>query len=240
MGAYPMRIAICDDHQAFVQTLANYIDTEYKSLDLLIEFFASGEELVAYYRAGKKGFDVILLDIEMKQINGLEAAHQIHKIDSQTIIIFITSHGELAGMGYEVSAFRFLTKPVKPKKLIEALDAVRTQANKEKTIYVSNSEGEYRINVNDILFFEAQNQQVRIQTRDSNFVQRYNLSAYVEELAKYDFISVHRSYLVNMKYVKGMNKQEIIMENAAMLPISRLRYKDVKQSFHDYISKTSI
>ena len=234
------RIAICDDNQTFAKTLADYIETEYKSLDLLIEFFASGEELVAYYQADKKAFDVILLDIEMKQITGLEAAAQIRKMGLETVIIFITSHDELASMGYEVSAFRFLSKPVKSKKLIEALEAVRAQMNESKTIHVSNAEGEYTINVNDILFFEAQNQQVSIQTKDDNFIMRGNLSDYVEELVKYDFILVHRSYLVNMRHVKGINRQEIIMEDSTILPISRLRYKEVKQLFHDYIGKTSI
>ena len=235
-----MRIAICDDNQTFAQTLANYIEAEYKSLDLLIEFFGSGEELVDYYQADKKGFDIILLDIEMKQITGLEAAHQIRKVDTQTVIIFITSHDELASMGYEVAAFRFLTKPVKPAKLIEALEAVRAQNNNAKTIHISNAEGEYTINVSDILFIEAQNQQVLIQTNDGEFVQRCAISDFVDELAKYDFVSVHRSYLINLRHVKGLNKQEVTMEDGTVLPISRLRYKDFKQAFHDYISKTSI
>jgi len=239
-SANSYRIAICDDNQTFAKTLADYIEAEYKSLDLLIEFFASGEDLVAHYQADKKAFDVILLDIEMKQITGLEAAAQIRKMGLQTVIIFITSHDELASMGYEVSAFRFLTKPVRPNKLIEALEAVRAQMNASKALYVSNAEGEYTINVNDILFFEAQNQQVSIQTKDDNFIIRGNLSDYVEDLAKYDFVLVHRSYLVNMRYVKGINKQEIMMEEGTLLPISRLRYKEVKQLFHDYISKTSI
>ena len=235
-----MRIAICDDNQTFADTMANYIETEYRSLDLLIEFFSSGEELVAYYTAGKKSFEVILLDIEMKKINGIEAAHQIRNIDQQTAIIFITSHDELATMGYEVSAFRFLTKPVKQKKLIEALEAVRAQMNKEKTIYVNNSDGEYTVSVNDVLFIEAQNQQVSILTKDNAFSMRSNISDYAKELAKYDFISVHRSYLVNLKYVTGINKQEVTMEGDTKLPISRLRYNEVKQAFHDYIRKTSI
>ena len=235
-----MKIAICDDNQAFAETLANYIEAEYKSLDLLIEFFSSGEEFVKYYKSGKKSFDVILLDIEMKQINGIEAAHQIRKIDSHVVIIFITSHDELASLGYEVSAFRFLIKPVKAKKLIEALEAVRAQVSSEKTIHVRNTEGEHTININDILFFEARNQQVNIQTTSGEFIQRYSMSDYVEELVKYDFIPVHRSYLVNMKYVKGLNKQGIVLQDDTVLPISRLRYAEVKQYFHDYINKTSI
>ena len=235
-----MRIAICDDNQTFAKTLADYIEAEYKSLDLLIEFFASGEELVAYYQADKPGFDVILLDIEMKQINGLQAAHQIRKIDTQTVIIFITSHDELASMGYEVAAFRFLSKPVQRAKLIEALEAVRAQNNSAKTIHISNAEGEYTITVSDILFIEAQNQQVLIQTNDGEFSKRAAISDFVDELAQYDFVSIHRSYLINLRYVKGLNKQEVTMEDGTTLPISRLRYKDVKQAFHDYISKTSI
>ena len=235
-----MRIAICDDNPSFSQTLRAYIENAYKSLDLLIEFFNSGEALLGYYQENKKPFDVILLDIEMAQINGLEAAHQIRKVDTKTVIIFITSHDELASMGYEVSAFRFLTKPVKAHKLIEALEAVRIQNNHLKTIHVSNPEGDHTIPVDDILFLEAQNQMVRIQTQGSTFIQRYSLSEYGKELAKYNFISVHRSFLVNMKYIKSISKQDVTMTDGTTLPISRLKYQDVKQHFFDYIHKTSI
>jgi len=59
-------------------------------------------------------------------------------------------------------------------------------------------------------------------------------------LAGYDFISIHRSYLINLRYVKGLNKQEVTLSDGTILPISRLRFQDVKRAFHDYISKTSI
>ena len=235
-----MRIAICDDHQFFTQELENQIQSEYNSLDLLIHTFSCGEDLVSYYHKGNVAFDVILLDMEMKELDGLKTAKIIRQIAPKTFIIFITIHSEMASIGYEVSAFRFLSKPVKAAKLFEALEAAKAQIRETKIIYIKNSEGEYAIDMNDIIYFEAQIQQVKIQTRYQTFFHRYNISDYVKELENYDFISVHRSYLINLKYTKGIVNQEIIMEGDILIPISRLKYQKVKHQFHYYISKTSI
>ena len=235
-----MRIAICDDNHFFTEELKNHIKDEYNSLDLLMHTFSCGEDLVSHYNYRKAPFDVILLDMEMRELDGLETAKAIHQIKPDTIIIFVTSHSEMASAGYEVSAFRFLIKPIKSDKLIEAIEAVKTQLRETKVIYVKNSEGEYSIDVDDIVYFEAQSQQVKIQTRYQIFSNRYNIIDYVKELAEYDFISVHRSYLVNLKYVKGLTNQEMLLEGNISIPISRLRYQKVKQQFHQYINKISI
>ena len=235
-----MRIAVCDDNQHFVKELSEMIANTYQSLDLLIDSFCCGEDIVSHYRNGRVVFDVILLDIEMNEMDGLKTAEIIHKIAPDTIIIFVTSHIELALAGYEVSAFRFLAKPLNAPKLFEALEAVKAQMKSEKIIHIKNAEGEFAVPVRDIFFMEAKGQQTEIKTKGKIISHRHNISHYVTELEKYDFVSVHRSYLINLQYVKRFTKQEVILEGNIEIPISRLRYQRFRQQFHHYISMTSM
>jgi len=235
-----MRIAICDDNQHFIRELSDMILSKYKSLDLLIDSFSCGEDIVSHYKNSKVVFDFILLDIEMNEMDGLQTAKIIHEIAPNTIIIIITSHVELALSGYEVSAFRFLEKPVNAIKLFEAIEAVKAQIKSEKVIRIKNQDGEFAVNVRDILFIEANGQHTAIRTKDKIISHRHNISHYMTELADYDFVSVHRSYLINLKHVKRFTNQEVMLEENIKIPISRLRYQKFKQQFHHYISMVSI
>ena len=235
-----MRIAICDDNQHFIDELSDVIIDNYQSLDLRIDSFHCGEDLVKHYKSGKAVFDVVLLDIEMGELNGLQTAEILRRIDRDAIIIIITSHIELALSGYEVSAFRFLTKPLNEKKLIKAIEAVKAQIKSEKIIQIKNADGEFSVNVKDILYIEAEGQNVSVRLNDKAISHRYNLGDYMRELADYDFVSVHRSYLVNLYYVKRFTNQDVTLEGNITVPISRLRYQKFKQQFHRYISMTSI
>lgn len=234
-----MRIAVCDDENTCLVELVNSIQRKYKSLDLIIDTFSSGEALVAHYKKNRSPFDIVLLDIEMGRMDGLEAASALSNYTPTPIIIFITSHDELACAGYEVSAFRFLTKPVNENKLVEAIEAAQNRIRKTKAILVRNSNGEYVIPIDFIMYIEAQNQQVLIVTEKEKLTQRGSIGTYENELINEGFYLVHRSYLVNLRFVKGFDKQEILLADDKTLPLSRLRFKDFSQKFHDFIRRTA-
>lgn len=234
-----MRLAICDDENIFTEKLLKFIEQKYNSLDLLITTFNSGEALVSYYRKGNPPFDIVLLDIEMKGIDGLQTAKLLRQSDFNAIIVFITSHEELACKGYEVSAFRFITKPISGAKVLEAIEAVKAQKQRAKTVLVKNAEGEYSLSLDEIRYFEAQNQQTIIYTSNQKYIHRFSISDYEKELQADGFYLIHRSYLVNLKYVKGFNKQEVLLEQNIKLPLSRLRVKDFGETFHTFISRTA-
>lgn len=238
-GRKNMRIAICDDENAFTQKLLRYIDDKYRSLDLLINTFDCGEDLLSYYRKGNPHYDIILLDIEMKGLNGLETAKFLRQFDPNVIIIFVTSHEELACNGYEVSAFRFITKPINGAKLIEAIEAAKAQKQMNKTISVKTIDGEFSLRLGDVQYFEAQNQQTAIYTDKGKYIHRFGIGEYEKNLKLEGFYLIHRSYLVNLKYVKGFAKQEVFLEQGIKLPLSRLRYKDFSDTFHRFISQTA-
>ena len=120
-----MKIAICDDDWHMQQTLRTFIDETYQDLDMLVDGFTSGEALLAAIGKQTQPYELILLDIEMTGMDGIETAKRVRRVLPDCYIIFITSHDEFALTGYEVQAFRYLVKPFRPEKLREAISAVR-------------------------------------------------------------------------------------------------------------------
>lgn len=235
-----MRIAICDDDKNLCSQIHQFISETYKELDWLIDIYHSGEEFLEHAVAAKRRYDILFLDIEMHRISGMKVANVIKQQNLHTYVIFITSHDEFAPMGYEVAAFRFIVKPLSKAKLTEAIEAVRLAGLQDKTICVQNGSGVSRLYLNDILYFEAQNQEVVIYTVDQTLTHRENISHYTEQLKKDDFYRIHRSYLINLRYVRSFGNTEVVLNNGVTLPLSRLRTKDFGEAFHQYLRRSAI
>ena len=118
-----MKIAICDDEKIFLKKMNNLIVSNYANPDkLIICEFESGEQFLSQFKANQ--FDVIILDIEMKELTGLDVAEKIRETDKAVIIAFLTSHQEFAPNGYEVNAFRYLLKGQPEQMYIKQLRSI--------------------------------------------------------------------------------------------------------------------
>lgn len=234
-----MKIAICDDDWHMQQTLRLFIDQTYQDLDMLVDGFTSGEALLAAVQKQSQPYQLILLDIEMRGIDGIETAKRLRKILPDCYIIFITSHDEFALTGYEVAAFRYLVKPVQPEKLTEAISAVRAELSDHITLHVEDGPVEALLRVKDIYYIEAQDKRVRVVLKDTTFSDRRGIDEIERALAGEDFFRVHRSYLINFRYVARLDKNEILLVSGEQIPLSRLRKKAFKNAFQTYVSRTA-
>ena len=117
-----MKIAICDDDLVLNRKLHQFIFETYHDIDLRIDEYRSGEEFLQKISTSKLTYDLLLLDIEMDRVNGITVAKELKQLSPKTFVVFITSHDEFATVGYEVSAFRYLIKPINKNKLIEAIE----------------------------------------------------------------------------------------------------------------------
>lgn len=234
-----MKIAICDDDWHMQQTLRLLIDEIYQDLDMLVDGFTSGEALLAAVQKQSQPYQLILLDIEMRGIDGIETAKRLRKILPDCYIIFITSHDEFALTGYEVAAFRYLVKPVQPEKLTEAISAVRAELSDHITLHVEDGPVEALLRVKDIYYIEAQDKRVRVVLKDTAFSDRRGIDEIERALAGEDFFRVHRSYLINFRYVARLDKNEILLVSGEQIPLSRLRKKAFKNAFQTYVSRTA-
>ncbi len=234
-----MKIAICDDDWHMQQTLRLLIDEIYQDLDMLVDGFTSGEALLAAVQKQSQPYQLILLDIEMRGIDGIETAKRLRKLLPDCYIIFITSHDEFALTGYEVAAFRYLVKPVQPEKLTEAISAVRAELSDHITLHVEDGPVEALLRVKDIYYIEAQDKRVRVVLKDTAFSDRRGIDEIERALAGEDFFRVHRSYLINFRYVARLDKNEILLVSGEQIPLSRLRKKAFKNAFQTYVSRTA-
>ena len=234
-----MKIAICDDDISVLSSITAFINKTYHDIDILVDRYSSGESLLNSLEKEKHGCDLLLLDIEMNGIDGLQVAKKIHMILPEVYIVFITSHEEFALTGYEVAAFRFLTKPIQAQKLAEAITTVKQELLNLKTIQIEFRDISAILKVKDIFYIEAQDKYVKIVRREQIFYDRNGIDYYTDFLQFDDYYRIHRSYLINMRHVTFISRCDVQMMNGEKIPISRLRKKQFDEAFQAYVKRTA-
>lgn len=233
-----MRIAICDDEKIYRKQLMTELEKIIKSLDVIIDEYDNGKELIDKY--DKYKYELVFLDIEMPAMNGIDLARAL-RVKSDTLeIVFLTGHIEYALEGYEVNALRYLTKPVNPQKLQEVISFITKKESNKKCIWIKNKDYEEKVLLSDIIYMEAQNQNVEICTRNGTYVHRYNLGDYEKELENEGFCRIHRGYIVALGSIKSIKSREIYVEGDIALPISKSKEKLLKEKLFAYVKEEAI
>ncbi|HOP73293.1 LytR/AlgR family response regulator transcription factor [Thermoclostridium caenicola] len=241
-----MRIGFCDDDKAFLELLASYCKESLPYIDydgqVDVECLSSGEEILESYRRNKP-YDILFLDLKMKPINGFETARQIRMFDNQVIIIFVTSLTDYVLKSFEYKPFWYLIKPVTQKNFknvfMKAV-AERLSANRAEYLFRTKAEGVMKLNVGSIIYLESQSRRIRLHTVDSDYYFYSGMNEEEEKLSRYDFIRVHKSYLVNPQYIKQINRTWLVLKDGERLPVSERRYKAVFDFFTDYMARSSL
>lgn len=233
-----MRIAVCDDEPQYRQQAVQAIHECTRSLDILTDVFENGNDFLQSFR--KNPYDLVFLDIEMPEIDGISLARKLRELSRDVPIVFLTSHIEYALEGYEVNALRYLTKPIQSEKLHELLGYVMERMQEQRTLWLKTDMGEERVLVKDILYLEAQNQNILIRTAKWDYLVRYNLGEYEKELSEDGFFRIHRGYLVSLRHVKSLGKHELTLSNSTVLPVSRTKEKSLKEALFQYIREEAI
>ncbi|MCM1508557.1 MAG: LytTR family DNA-binding domain-containing protein [Ruminococcus flavefaciens] len=233
-----MKIVICDDEPYFHNKLKKYIDSYAKSKALAVIYFdfLSGEELVKYLYS-HNDIDVIFMDYQMKPLSGLETSKKIIKLNINIPIIFLTNFPDIVFDTFEVRAFRFLIKPINPKKLSEALNNLLNLYSSDNYILVTENDIFKRININEIFYIEAKNKSSIIRLKDKTINCHSLLSKFENELPKDKFFRTHKSFLVGFKYISEYNSSQIIFTNGEKARISRYRFSDFKESYFNYMKR---
>ncbi len=233
-----MRIAICDDEPQCRQQAVQAVHACTRSLDILTDVFENGNAFLQSFR--KNPYDLVFLDIEMPEIDGISLARRLRELSRDVPIVFLTSHIEYALEGYEVNALRYLTKPIQSDKLHELLGYVMERMQEQRMLWLKTDGGEERVPVKDILCLEAQNQNILIRTADREYTVRYNLGEYEKELSQDGFFRIHRGYLVSLRHVKSLGKHELTLSDGTVLPVSRTKEKPLKEALFQFIREEAI
>ena len=232
-----VRIAICDDEEIYRVQLKTVLDRLLVNDEYNIDTFSDGNILCGAF--SECPYDLVFLDIEMPSVDGITLAKRIRSVSESVFIVFLTSHIEYALEGYEVNALRYLTKPVDINKLKDVIKHVQEKQKKARQIIIREDGEEIVIDVGDVIYMEAMDKNVRIVTSGGEFVTRYNIGEYEEELKNDGFFRIHRGYLISLSKIKKLVKNDVVMEGDTALPVSRSNLKPLKDAFYSYVEGTA-
>ena len=231
-----LKIAICDDQDSPRAFLMEKVTTWAKKNRHMAELrqYTDAQAFLFDY-AEEKDFDILLLDIEMPGMNGIELAKSIRRENTTVQIVFITGYYEYFSDGFDVSALHYLLKPADERKLAAVLDkAAENLAYRQRSVLLSTAEGEIKVALADILYIESENVYIVLHTVHGDYRTRMALGKFSEQLDE-TFFKVHRSFIVGLKYIKKITRTEVTVTNGDTVPISRGLYDEVHTALIKYL-----
>lgn len=236
-----IRIAVVDDEKAMRDMVCKCINEVIEeNISVEISDYPSGESFLEQIMNGER-FDILLTDIQMSEMNGMELGKEIRKANSEMYIIFITSYAEYAVESYMIEAYQYILKqdleyrlPDVARRLIRMIDLDSKQFRMLKI-----NEGTVKLYYKDIIYIykDKGGKYVTFVTVDNEYRERIPLRQVFEELKSKTFVMVERGYIVNMKHIHRLSGDTIYLENNQSVKISRAKLVDVKKEINLYWGK---
>ena len=219
-----LSIAVCDDEVIECCNMAKRIKEilEEMKIPCIIRQFQSGGELLQ----ALESFDIVFLDIIMQDLDGMKTAQAFRKKASDKILIFVSSSREYVFEAYDVEAFQYLLKPVDDRKLKNVLQKaiVKTQSRSQEFIIVSRERQKKKLFLDDIYYFEIKGRIVDAHGPEGIFTYYEQIGELENKIRDKGFFRCHKSYLINLKYVDGYSRKEVVLENGEKIVIAKRRY----------------
>ena len=229
-----IRIAIVEDEEKCINQLMGYLEefqkTEKENLEITV--YRDGDGITAKYRSQ---YDIILMDIQMKFVDGMTAATEIRKVDPEVMIIFITNMTQYALRGYEVGALDYLVKPVSyfafSERLRKAISKMMKKRGRMVTIQVKG--GIVRIDSASIYYVESQGHNLIFHTAEGELLSSGTMKSAEELLCGFNFSRGNKCYLINLEHVDGIQDKCAVVKGEVLL-LSRPRINAFMQDLTKY------
>lgn len=234
---YQLNIAVCDDTESDRIRIAEMTEQILadEGIACSVTGYESAGDLFTAIQHGSR-FHIFLLDVVMNGMDGMEFATLLRQQKNKSAVIFISSNLEMALRGYEVSAARFLAKPLEAEKLKEALLHCHRGWQEKKEILLPTKQGQHRISLSDIQFVEAFDRGTRFVLMEESVDTKLKFSEVEAMLPKSAFILCHRAFIVNIACIKRIRPYEFEMRSGAVVAVSRHRYYEINKMLMDYIT----
>ena len=226
------KLAICDDNHTdcnYVLSLVNKW-AERRNISVKINTFPSAESFLFHY-AEEKDYDILLLDVEMGEMDGVTMAKAIRRQNETVQIVFITGYSDYIAEGYEVAALHYLMKPVREEKLFEVLTRACEKIKKnERCLYLELAGEMIRIAFWEIYYVDVQKNYVTIHTETTH---SFTIKKPLSELeVKLDdrFFRIGRSCIVNLDYISRVTKTTVFLMDGTELPLPRGSYESLNRA----------
>ena len=232
----PINIFLCDDDLVQLETLTSFIHSIFSKGEIAITQATSGEELLSKIDAVKP--DTVILDIEMKGLNGIQTGFILREKFKDLIIVFITGFKDYAFDAFSVKSFDYIIKPVTFSQfkmlmddIIIRLDQIRAYKEKSQTLVIASRDKSAAIRYDDIFYFEKSLRKVRIYTKCGIYEYYGTFKELMNNLNMDFFVQCHQGYIVNISKIKEIRKDELILnEIKSSIPMSRKYKSNVREA----------
>ena len=240
-GIAVIRIAICDDlynERNMIKSLLTSIQNEEQKWEFNITQYEEGEALLMDMEENLSEFDLVILDIYMDGINGMETARKIRENDINIPIVFLTASPDFALESYDVNAFGYLLKPVKKDKLKDVLYRLLKHYVRPRVCIQCERRKRYLF-LDEIVYIESQNHNVYIHLSDGDVLTSREKLSNLENMLDQRFLRCHQSFLVNMRYIADV-EEDFILKDGTIVPIRIRQRKAIADEYYRFFCKERV
>ena len=234
-----IHIALVEDDETYRNVILDYLHRYEKESGqrFQISSFSDGDEIAAGYKAV---YDLILMDINMRFMDGMTVAEKIRAVDEAVVIIFITNSPQYVMKGYAVDALDYVLKPVNYFAFSQRIDRALGRMNQRKKQFISIAVkgGMQKLALSDITYIEVFDHDLLYHTKNGDISARGTLADAEKQLNPVSFFRCGKSYLINLEYVDAVQNNEILLGDKR-ISISRGRKKELMDALNDYINEVS-
>jgi len=231
-----LKIALCEDNPVdaeLVSALIEMGDTPYT-----LDVFPSGEAFLEQFEKGQ--YDLILLDVYMAEISGVETAERIREVDEQVVIIFTTSSEDYTREGYRLNAYKYLLKPLKVEGITDAIElaVLKRDKGQDATLAFIADDGPVVVSLSDIIYIETAIRKTVVHTTDRTYTSSMPITDFALLLPAPRFLPSHRAYIVNLDHVDYL-KDDFVMSNGDVAYVAIKNHKKIRKAYWEYRASKS-
>ena len=228
-----MKIAVCDDENKIVEEITSFIKKDFPLSE--VRSYSDGESFLA---ASEERPEVLLLDIDMPGISGMEVAASLAREKVHTLIVFVTAHDELVYDSFKYHPFAFVRKKFLEEELKSVLsDCEKQLESRKKNFVFQNASKLVTLAQSEILYFEGQANYLAIHTTSGEYKMRSTMAGVEKELEDSDFLRIHKGFLVNLEHIRVLKTEELELDNGTVLPIGKSYSDAAKKSILRYMRR---
>lgn len=235
-----LNVAIVEDDDAAATKLQACLD-QYTGTDGVRFNVTRFVEATSFLEGYKPSYDLVFMDIEMPNMNGMEAARRLREIDEQVVLIFVTNMAQFAAKGYEVDALDYIVKPFSYPDFERKLKrAVRLCERGSESIVISQHGGTVRLLLREIKYMEVRGHSLIFHTETSVEQGSGTLSDAQEKLSDKGFLRCSKAFLVNVRHIREIHGNTVLLTDGEELPIGRAFKKTFMESFAQAIGTGNV
>lgn len=235
------RLACCDDERQELEKYKKYFEMMMiqSDIDLVVDYYNSGEILLQKYDREKDPYDILILDMEMEGMSGMDVAREVrNRRNRDVLILFLTSYPKYMSQSFQIQAFQYMIKPIAYESFRQELfRSFRYISENETNLLFFNAMNEDLVfHARDVICIQKEKgiAMMKITTTDDTILVKGNLNDMEPQLIANHFIQVNRACFVNMTHIRKFSGKDIMLSNKEMVTMSRRKVTEIKETFTRY------